>query len=679
MFKLWLSSRPATKHQPAVNLTEDHLVMTPDGWIAAGELCDGDIVATGQAAPNEHQSRVLTGSMLGDGHARIEGRFSTSHVDHEYAGLLAKGLTGLGIKTKVIKAIPGHRSQTRVESLNRIWVAQLRTRWYGALGKFVDRSAVATMGDIGLAVWFMDDGWLQSRENGWRYSAGFATNGFTYEDVCWLSEWLQREGIENRPKRTRLVGQWQIYVSANGTAALMERIGRFVPPEMARKRTPLAPAFEAAAWDLGEPTVGFDQARIRPWTPPAHERTVYCIDVEETHNFVTPGGTLHNCTHAHVDEWAHMLDPRAAWGSISTTIAPAGTCHIVTRGAGEHQDVENTWSSAISNQSQLRGYFAPWTERPDRNREWLEAQAGSMPTVAALSHYAAETPEDAFRGDEDNDFVPIELWDRCAEMFCCAAGHFRDGTEDDAWRPDACEACREIEQTGRGFHSYLATHPVQPNGVEPLVVGVDAGVTRDNFAVVGVTRHPLRHDDPAIRLRRHWTPDDFEDGIIDFPTVEAWLRTVCEGGCTLGHPQYAPWKGGATCKRRKGQLWEPGECPACAAGQLVPPFNVYVVCYDPYQLIDMMQSLRRDGIFTYEFNQGKDRAEADRTLYDCIIGRRLGHTGDDAMRRHIGNAKGKTQKDEESKLRMVKKAPHRPIDLGVAASMAVARCLYYNL
>lgn len=386
-----------------------------------------------------------------------------------------------------------------------------------------------------------------------------------------------------------------------------------------------------------------------------------------------------SATHAHVDEWAHMLDPRAAWGSISTTIAPAGTCHIVTRGAGEHQDVENTWASAVGNQSQLRGFFAPWTERPDRNREWLEAQAGSMPTVAALSHYAAETPEDAFRGDEDNDFVPIELWDRCAEMICCSAGHYREGTDADAWRPQACDGCREIEETGRGYHSYLATHPVQPSGPEPIILGVDAGVTRDNFAVVGVTRHPLRHDDPAIRVRRHWTPDDFEDGIIDFPTVEAWLRTICEGGCALGHPQYAPWKGGAQCKKRKGQLWEPGECPACAAGQLVPAFNIYTIAYDPYQLVDMMQALRRDGIFVYEFQQGKDRAEADRTLYDVIIGRRLGHTGDDVLRRHISNAKGKTQKEEDSKLRMVKKAPHRPIDLGVAASMAVARCLYYNL
>jgi phage terminase large subunit-like protein len=93
----------------------------------------------------------------------------------------------------------------------------------------------------------------------------------------------------------------------------------------------------------------------------------------------------------------------------------------------------------------------------------------------------------------------------------------------------------------------------------------------------------------------------------------------------------------------------------------------------------MMQALKRDGIFVYDFNQGKERAEADRTFQDVIIGRRLGHTGDDALRRHIGNAKGKTQKDEDSKVRMIKKAPHRPIDLGVAASMAVARCLYYNL
>ncbi len=40
-------------------------------------------------------------------------------------------------------------------------------------------------------------------------------------------------------------------------------------------------------------------------------------------------------THAHVDELSHMKFAEDGWGAISTTIAPSGTLHIVTRGAGQ--------------------------------------------------------------------------------------------------------------------------------------------------------------------------------------------------------------------------------------------------------------------------------------------------------------------------------------------------------
>jgi len=94
----------------------------------------------------------------------------------------------------------------------------------------------------------------------------------------------------------------------------------------------------------------------------------------------------------------------------------------------------------------------------------------------------------------------------------------------------------------------------------------------------------------------------------------------------------------------------------------------------------MAQSLKRDGVaWIFAFEQGKPRLEADKTFYDVIVGRRLAHPGYWQMREHIQATSAKTQKDEESKIRMIKKAPHRRIDLGVAASMGVERCLFLNL
>lgn len=385
-----------------------------------------------------------------------------------------------------------------------------------------------------------------------------------------------------------------------------------------------------------------------------------------------------SCQHAHVDEWCHMDDPVRVWGSINTIIAPGGTAHIVSRGAGEHKEVEDTWQAAVDGLSKLRAYFAPWHARPDRDRRWYEEQAASSPTQAALAHYAAENPGDAFLGDEENDFVPIEVWDRRAEIMCCASGHFHQGEGADAWRRDCpdCNAC----DAGAPMHSYLRTHPLMPGDPMPSIIGADAATSHDTFGCVLATRHPLRPDDPAIRLRKSWAPEMFADGIIDYNTVESWLRMVCEGGCPLGHPTYDPWRGGKMCKPMKDQLWEPGECPACAAGEFVPPFNIYQIAYDPYQLTQMMQNLRRDAVtWCNEISQGLDRLAADRTFFDVIVGGRLGHTGDDLLREHINNAKAKTQKDEDSKLRIIKKAQHRRVDLAVASSMAVSECLRLNL
>ncbi|MCC7104150.1 MAG: hypothetical protein IT307_03330, partial [Chloroflexi bacterium] len=42
-----------------------------------------------------------------------------------------------------------------------------------------------------------------------------------------------------------------------------------------------------------------------------------------------------SAAHCHVDELAHMPHPEETWSAVETTVAPAGSCHIVTRGHGD--------------------------------------------------------------------------------------------------------------------------------------------------------------------------------------------------------------------------------------------------------------------------------------------------------------------------------------------------------
>ena len=101
-----------------------------------------------------------------------------------------------------------------------------------------------------------------------------------------------------------------------------------------------------------------------------------------------------------------------------------------------------------------------------------------------------------------------------------------------------------------------------------LVLGVDGATSQDTFAVVGVTRHWLRHDDVAVRLWGVWEPNG---GKIDVQAVYDELD------------------------------------------RLIRTYNVVQVAFDPYQLEFFMSSLKsRAPVWTRDFDQGADRNKADK-------------------------------------------------------------------
>ena len=166
----------------------------------------------------------------------------------------------------------------------------------------------------------------------------------------------------------------------------------------------------------------------------------------------------------------------------------------------------------------------------------------------------------------------------------------------------------------------------------PLVLAADAGVSNDCFGLVGVSRHPERHDDVAVRLVRLWEPHGQP---LDFPAIEQEIR------------------------------------------QLHAAFSVVQFCYDPYQLHQMAQQLG-DVLWCDAFGQQQPRLEADKLLLDLIQARRITHDGNAQLRTHLDNADRKTD-PESRKLRIVKRSPGQKVDLSVALSMAAARCVELNL
>lgn len=156
----------------------------------------------------------------------------------------------------------------------------------------------------------------------------------------------------------------------------------------------------------------------------------------------------------------------------------------------------------------------------------------------------------------------------------------------------------------------------------PMVLSVDAGVSSDCFAIVGLSRWQGR---VYVRYVKVWRP---ENGVhIDFQEPQDEIR------------------------------------------RLVNQYNIECCVYDPHELEKFAQELTKEGkVYMRPFGQASPRLEADKSLYDAIRERTIAHFGDADLTEHVSNANAEIDK-EGRKLRIVKRTERLKIDACVATSM----------
>jgi uracil-DNA glycosylase len=299
VFKLtYASAKNAGAGRVGVQLTGDHPVLTERGYVPVQALKPGDRVATGQGL-SELAWDVACGTLLGDGSIRAASAsltLSHSQRQADYARFKATLLSELSthVEEREVAAVVGGSpvyGTVHVRTLAHRALGVLRRDFYRPT-KVVPDWVAERLNPRMLAIWFMDDGYTRIRA-GRQPLAEIATNSFSNADLQTLLEGLRRLGLTAKASRGR------IYFDARATRALAELIAPFVPHSMRYKLHPEIESqrpFEPHRFRRDPPTGLFDEVEVEDVTDrPRGDTTFFCLDVEETHNFVTAGGVVHNC------------------------------------------------------------------------------------------------------------------------------------------------------------------------------------------------------------------------------------------------------------------------------------------------------------------------------------------------------------------------------------------------
>jgi uracil-DNA glycosylase len=357
VFRLsYRSAKIAGSWPVGIQLTGDHPVLTERGYVPVEELVEADRVATGQGLSRLAHD-VVCGTVLGDGHLNARSAhlfYAHSERQAEYAEFKASLLSELNPRLQMLEvaAVVGGEAfgAVHVRTLAHRALRTLRRDFYDG-DKRVPTWLEGRLNERMLAIWFMDDGHSRVRPNR-QPLAEIATVGFREEDLQILLRALARLGLPAKASRGRL------YFDVPTTRALSERIARYVPPSMRYKLHPEVAShipFDASLLTPGPPEVLYDEVDVDDVTHQwRSDRTFFCLDVEETHNFVTAGGVVHNCRppgnrdpapdeieacESHLFRQVELIQPKvvATLGNFATKLL-SGKSLGITRVHGQEQE-----------------------------------------------------------------------------------------------------------------------------------------------------------------------------------------------------------------------------------------------------------------------------------------------------------------------------------------------------
>jgi recombination protein RecA len=289
--------------------TENHLVRTPGGYRAAGDLIAGDrVMLVEQHRLSDQQWQVILGSIMGDGNlspnrrGRTGVRFRMGHGAKQKAYLDWKVSLLSNIKHSLTANAKGavFGDFTPLPELNEVH----EVVYFGDGKKHFTWEYLKALSPMALAIWYMDDGCFTTRSKGMqqrtRGGAGrieICVEAFSPGSRERVVDYLRdSHGLDVKlmERGARKVSVLQFTTEAS--AKFQKLVAPYIHESMAYKLLPRFRGQCAVEPQFTEPEPRLVPARIFDVhvKPKARSMNRFDIEVEGSHNYFVDGVMVHN-------------------------------------------------------------------------------------------------------------------------------------------------------------------------------------------------------------------------------------------------------------------------------------------------------------------------------------------------------------------------------------------------
>lgn len=286
LFKIILDCKKHDKRNYGAIITEDHEILTKEGYKEVRNLNKTDKINTGTYLPNKEIYSALIGTLLGDSSITKSNFLSCSHskkqedyLDFKFNIISEnwhKKESKCNVKGKSYSYIKGHFSE--------LYLRNLRSKLYPKGEKTITKEILKDYNIISLAFQYMDDGYLRQEKY---FSSEIATCGFDKKSLKLLSDHIKKMGFDhNITKDNRL------YFTVKQTKKLSKAISKYVPKCMEYKLLPEDRNKEKHEFNYLR-RIYYDAFKLKEYKP--KQKSVYDITVQDNENFLTESGVIHNC------------------------------------------------------------------------------------------------------------------------------------------------------------------------------------------------------------------------------------------------------------------------------------------------------------------------------------------------------------------------------------------------